>query len=175
MEGLLDDSGNLPHVLDEIGVLDKGGHRAGDVYLLENIAAQQVALHLPGNGHDGNGIHIGGGDSGDQVGGARAGGHHADPNLAGDPGIAGSHMAGVLLGAYQRIVDVRGGQCVYRRADGGPGVAEQLTHTLSFQAFDQRLCASHHSNSSLEVCFICRGPSGTGGGLRQNQKSMASS
>ena len=43
VKGLLDDPGDLVGVLHQVAVLGEGGHGAGDVHLLEDVPAQQVA------------------------------------------------------------------------------------------------------------------------------------
>ena len=130
MKGLRHNAGDVVGVLDQIAVLGKGGHSAGDVDLLENVPAQQMAGDLAGNSHHGNGVQIGSGNAGEQVGGSRAGGDHADPHLAGDPVIAGGHVPGVLLRPHQGVADLwRLGQYVHRGADGGSGIAEDMFYT----------------------------------------------
>ena len=161
VKGLLHDAGDVAGALDQIAVLGEGGHRAGDVHLLEDVPAQQVAGHLAGDGHHGDGVHIGGGDAGDQVGGSRAGGDHAHPHLAGNAGIARGHVPGVLLGAHQGIADLRVLlQHVYNGADGGSGIAEDVVHLLLQQAFDQCLCSIHGNVTSVKFlsCVLWDGP-----------------
>ena len=149
VKGLFDDAGQLGGVLDQIRVLGKGRHCAGDVHLLKDVTAQQVTGHLTGDGHHGDGIHVGGGDAGDEVGGAGAGGHHAHAHLTGDTGVAGSHVAGVLLGTHQRVADLRRGtQHVHHRTDGGTGVTKDVVHLLPQEAFYQNLCACHVHGSA---------------------------
>jgi len=43
---------------------------AGDVDLLEGVGAEDLAADLAGDRHNGNAIEHGGGDAGDEVGGA---------------------------------------------------------------------------------------------------------
>ena len=153
MKGLLYHSGDVVGVLDQIAVLDEGGHGAGDVHLLEDVTAQQIALYLAGDGHQGDGVHIGGGDAGDEVGRARPGGDHAYAGLARHAGVAGGHVAGVLFRADQSIGDVRVGQGVHRGADGGSRIAEHVVHMLPFQAFHQCLGSADHAALLLN-CLI---------------------
>ena len=149
VEGLLDHPGDVVGVLDQIAVLGEGGHRAGDVHLLEDVPAQQIAGDLARDGHHGDGIQIGGGNAGDQVGGSRARGHHAHPRSAADTGIAGCRVSRVLFRPDQGIADLRVGlQGVHRRADRCPGISENVLHLLLQQAFDQRFRSSHASVTS---------------------------
>ena len=97
MEGLLDHPGDVVGVLHQVAVLGEGRHGAGDIHLLEDIPPQQVGGDLPGNGHHGDGVHIGGGDAGGQVGGTGAAGGKAHAHLAGGSGIAVGGVGGPLL------------------------------------------------------------------------------
>ena len=150
MEGLLDDAGDVVGILDQITVLGEGGNRTGDIYLLENITAQQMAGNLTGDGHHRDGIHIGGGNAGDQIGSARAGSYHAHTNFAADAGIAGGHVAGILLGTHQSIADLRVLlQGIHCGADGRACITENMIYLLLQQAFYQCLCSVHTGNLLL--------------------------
>ena len=158
VEGLLHHPGDVVGVFDQVAVLGEGGHRAGDVHLLEDIPAQQVAGHLAGDGHHGDGVHVGRSNAGNQIGGARAAGHHAHAHLAADAGIAGSHMARILLRPYQSICDLRVFlQGIHRRADGRSGVAKHMGHALPQQTFNQCLRSIHFTVTSA---FLSKSKSG---------------
>ena len=150
VEGLLDDAGDVVGVLHQVAVLGEGGAGAGDIHLLEDVPAQQVALDLAGDGHHGDRVHVGGGDAGDEVGGAGAGGHHTHSGLTRHAGVAGGHVTGILLGAHQGIGDVGGGQGVHGGADGGAGVTEDPLHTLAFETLHQDLGSVDHAAFLLE-------------------------
>ena len=144
VEGLLHHPGDVVGVLHQIAVLGEGGHGPGDVHLLEDVPAQQVAGHLAGDGHHGNGVHVGGGDAGDQVGGPRAAGHHAHSHFSAHAGVARGHVPRVLLGPHQGIRDLRVLlQGVHRRA-----VSKHVLYILSLQALDQSLRSIHHTVTS---------------------------
>ena len=73
----------------------------------------------------GDGVEHGGGDAGDEVGGAGAGGGDADADAAGGAGVAVGHVRGALLVADEDVVD--GGelaQGVVDGQDGSAGIAE---------------------------------------------------
>ncbi len=150
---LLEDHRQLGRVLHQIAVLGKGGHRPGDVHLLEDIPPQEVGGHLARDGHQGDGVHIGRGHAGDEVRGPRAGGDDAHPRLPRHPGVAGGHVPGVLLRADQGVVQVGVlPQGVGNGADGGPGVAEDPLHALPGQALHQNLRACQfHAQHLLSV------------------------
>ena len=68
-------------------------HRqSGNVDFLEGIPAEQGSSHLTGDGDDRHGIHIGGGQAGDQIGRAGTGGGDTDADLAGGAGISVRRM-----------------------------------------------------------------------------------
>ena len=144
MEGLLEDPGDVRRPFDNVAVFGKGFRRAGDVRLLEHIPPQQVAADLAGDDHQGNGIHIRGGDAGEQVGGAGAGGGDAHAGTAGDAGVAAGRVSGVLLGAHQNMMDRRIRQTIVKGADGGAGITERHAHLFGFQAFDHCHSACYH-------------------------------
>ena len=150
VESLLDDAGDVVGVLHQIAVLGEGSHGAGDVHFLEDIAAQQMAGDLTGDGHHGDGVHIGRGDAGDEVGCAGTGGDHTHAYLAADTGIAGGHVACVLLGAHEGIADFRMLlQGIYGGADGGAGITENVIDAFLQQTEDQCLCSVHMETSCV--------------------------
>ena len=119
---------------------DGQGH-AGDVHLLERVASQQRHRHIAGDRHDRNRVHIRGGDAGDQIGGAGAGGGDANAHLAGGTGIAvggvrralfvrGQHMADAVRVFIKFIVQIQ--HCA-------AGIAEQGVNALLDQHFDEDL------------------------------------
>ena len=63
--------------LHQVVVLGDRHRDAGDVGFLEGVGADQRRGHLAGDRDDGDGVHLGVGDRGDQVGGARTRGGHA--------------------------------------------------------------------------------------------------
>ena len=67
---------------DEEVVLGDGQGDAGDVDLLEGVAAEDFRGDLAGDGDDGDAVEHGCGEAGDEVGGAGAGGGHADAYAA---------------------------------------------------------------------------------------------
>lgn len=55
-------------------MLGNGHGNAGGVNFLEGVAAQKAGADIAGNGYHGYTIHIGGSDTGDEIGGAGAAG-----------------------------------------------------------------------------------------------------
>src|SRR5579862_4916579 len=74
------DRGDIFGTRDEVVVLGHGKGDAGDVDFLEGVGAEDLARDLSGNAEQRDGVHHGGGDAGDHVGGAGSGGGdgHAD-------------------------------------------------------------------------------------------------
>ena len=117
VKGFLENAGELPGVFYQIAVLDKGLAGAGDVGLLEHVPAQEAAFHLAGDDHQGNRVHVGGGDAGDQVERAGAGGGDADRRTAGQAGVARGRVGGVLLLPHEDVPDPCAGQRIVKGAD----------------------------------------------------------
>ena len=143
--------GQLLHMPHNKVVLGDGHGDAGDENFLEAVLADIAGAHVAGEGHQGHAVHIGGGDAGDQVGGAGAAGgqHHA--GAAGGPGVAvrrvagallvgGEHMADLVLALVQFVVEVQ-----HRAAR----VAEQGIHALLHQYPGEDLRAGKR-----HVCFL---------------------
>ena len=102
--GLLDGLGNVAGFLAQEAVLH---HRAGDadhVGLLERILPDHAGRHLAGQDHQGNGIHVGGGDPRDAVGGAGTRGHQHSAHLAGGAGVTVRHVHCGLLVPHQDML-----------------------------------------------------------------------
>ena len=147
IKGFLENPRDIRGVFDDVAVLGKRFRRAGDVRLLEDVAAEQVAAHLAGDHHQRDGIHVCGGDAGDQVGGARAGGGNAYTDLAGNTGIPAGRMRSVLLGTYEHMMDPAADEAVVKRAYRSAGVTKRGGHAFELQAFYHSGCAGHHGLS----------------------------
>ena len=95
------------HILDNDAVF---GHRhgdAGDIHLLETVLAQKGGPHVGRNSHYRNGIHIGGGNAGDQIGGAGAAGGKAHAHFSRSSGITVRRMGRALLVGGEDVPDLR--------------------------------------------------------------------
>ena len=102
--GLLDGVGNLAGLLAQEAVLH---HRAGDadhVGLLERVLPYHAGRHLTGQDHQGDRVHVGGGDAGDAVGGAGTRGHQHSAHLAGGAGVTVRHVHRGLLVPHQDML-----------------------------------------------------------------------
>ena len=96
------------HVLGaghEVVVLGDRQRDAGDVDFLERVAANQAAADLAGDADDGRGVHHRGGDAGDHVGRARAGGRNRDADAAARARVAVGHVRRPLLVPHEDVPD----------------------------------------------------------------------
>ena len=63
----------------------------------------RLTANVAGDGNHGNGIHVCGGDTSDQVGSARSGGSHADADLSGGSRVAVRRVGSSLLVGGQDV------------------------------------------------------------------------
>ena len=106
VKGSLQRDREIVNVLHQIVVLHAGPCDSHAIDFLERVHPDGVGGHLSGYHHEGNGVHVGGGDSGDRVGGARPGSHQHHSGLAGGAGVAVRHVSRALLVAHQDVLDV---------------------------------------------------------------------
>ena len=139
VEGLGHHPGDVVHVGDQPVVLGDAHGDAGDVALLEGVGADGGGGHLAGDHDQGDRVHEGVGQGGDDVGGARARGDHGHAGPAGDLGVALGHVAGALLVADQDVADRRVDDGVVDGQDGAAGEAEHDLHLLHLEALDEGL------------------------------------
>lgn len=157
IKGFLENPGNLAAVLDDVAVFGERLHGAGNVRFLEHVLAQLVAVHLAGNAHQGDGIHVSGGNAGNEVQSTGAGGGDTDLGPSGHPGQAVGAMPSHLLLPNQKMFNGAVQQCVVKGTDGGSGVAEYRLNLFLFQTFHHRLCNRHlHGRLCLliKILFI---------------------
>ena len=154
-EGLAYHVGQLVRVLDQEVALGNGHGDAGDIDLLEGVLADQILCHVAGDEHNGGGVQIGGGDAGDQVGGAGAGGGETDAHLAGGAGITVRSVRSALLVGGEDVLDLLAVavqlKLIVDVQDGTARIAEDGINALLQQAFHQNLgcCHSHGMISSF--------------------------
>jgi hypothetical protein len=117
-------------------------HRdAADVGLLEGVGADVAGTDLTGDGHDRHRVHVRVGQRGDQVRRARAGGGHADADLAGGLRVPGRGVPGALLVADQDVPDLGVEERVVGRQDRPAGDAEDHLDADGLQRSDEALRA----------------------------------
>ena len=105
-------------------VLGDRHHEAVGIDFLEGLGAEEVGADLSGECDHGDGIRIGGGDSGDQVGGSGSAGGETDSGGSGSPRVTVGHVGGALLVPYEDMPYVGLQELIVDGDDGGTGVAE---------------------------------------------------
>jgi hypothetical protein len=131
VEGLGDDPRQLVGVADQVVVLRHRQRDAVDVDLLERVLADERAGDVAGDRDDRDGVEERGADPGDEVRGARAGRAHADPDAAGDAGVAVGGVGAALLVADEDVAELRVvAEDVVQRQDHATGIAEEDVHAL---------------------------------------------
>jgi hypothetical protein len=150
VERLGDRARDLGGVGDQEVVLGDRHRDAADVRLLEGVGADRRAGDLAGDGDHRDGVHVGVGERGDQVGGARAAGGHADADLAGGGGVPLRRVPGALLVTDQDVPDPhRVVERVVGREDRAAGDAEDVLGAGALQRGDQALGARHRSRAHV--------------------------
>ena len=139
VEGLGHDPRDLVGVGDQEVVLGDRHRDAADVGFLEGVGADGGGAHLTGDGHDRDGVHVGVGQRGHQVGGTRARRGHAHAHPPGRGGEPLGGVAGALLVADQDVADRGVHQRVVRREDGAARDAEDVGGAGGLQRLDQAL------------------------------------
>ena len=123
----------------------------GNVHFLEGVIADQVRGNLPGDDHHGNRIHVGGGDAGHGVGGARPGGDQANPGASAGPGISVRGVHGALFVTDQDMPNVGFYQFIIDIDDGAARKTKNGIHALFFQYGHQNL-GSGHFHGFIHLC-----------------------
>ena len=149
VERLLDHRGQFPRIGDQVVMLGDRLCDPDDIHLLKGVGANDRGDHLPGDGHHRCRIHVGRGQSGDQVGRARTRGGDADANLARGTGIAISSVGRALLMAHKYMVDRILGQRVIQVDDCPSRDPEHGVHSL----LDKTLPNSLRSGQFFHLFF----------------------
>ncbi len=131
LECFADGGGDVFGAGDEVVVLGDGQGDAGDVDLLKRVGAEDFAADLACDRHNGNAIEHGGGNAGDEIGGAGAGGGDTDADFTGGTGVAVGHVRGALLVADENVMDGELAQGVVGGEDGSARVAEDFVHAFA--------------------------------------------
>ena len=145
---------------DEVVVLRHRQRDAGDVGLLETVAANELAADLSGDADDRRRVHHRGGDAGDHVGRARSRRRDGDANLAARPRVAVGHVRGALLVAHQHVSYGVVEHGIVRRENRAAGVTENGRHSLADETFPKDLrTSSLHSGLTPRIFYQrSRGP-----------------
>ena len=106
LEGFPDGIRQVLDAANEVVVLGDRQRDTGNIDLLEAIGADDGIGNIAGDGHHGDGVQISGGDAGDQVGSAGAGGGDTHAHLTGGTGIAVSSVGSALLMGGQHMLQL---------------------------------------------------------------------
>jgi len=141
MEGLLDGHGQVFDVLHQIVVFGAGAGDSGNVRFLEGVVADEHGGNLAGEDHQGDGIHVSGGQAGYGVRPPRAGGDQADPHFPRGSSVPVSGMNRALLMPHQDMADFLGifAKGMIQSQDGSPGQPEDGVHAFLFERFEENL------------------------------------
>ena len=150
-KGPADRSRQIVHILHNIAVLGDGHGHPGDIHLLEGILSKQRKIHVTGDGHHGNRIHIRGGDPRHQIGRPRPAGSQAHAHLSRSPGIPVRGVGRPLLMGGQNMPDLPAVfiQSVIHIQDGSSRITKDGVHPLFLQTLhhDFRTCKLHTHSS----------------------------
>ena len=127
----------------QIIVLGDRQRDAGDVGFLKRIGADQLAAHLAGNADDRRGIQHRGGDAGNHIGRARAGGRNGHANFSAGARVSVRHVGRALLMPHQNVMDVAVLQSVISRQNRAAGISEDVLHAFALQALPKNARAGH--------------------------------
>ena len=140
-EGFAQGVGEVLHVVDHEIVLGDGHGDARDVDFLEGVLAHEGGGHVAGDGHHGHGVHVGGGDAGDEVGGAGAAGGQYYAGAAGSTRVAVGRMGSTLFMSSDDMFDavLIPVELIVQIQHSAAGVAEERIDALLHQHFTENL------------------------------------
>ena len=117
----------------------------GDVDFLKAVLSDEGKGDVAGDGHEGNRIQHGGGNSRHEICGAGAGGCDDDAGLSGGSGISVGRVGGALLVCRQNVIyTVTVVIELVINVDGLPaGITEHVGNALFEQHLNQYLSAVH--------------------------------
>lgn len=140
-------------LFNNVTVLYKRLARAGDVRLLKNVSAEQIAAHLSGNRDKRNRVGIRRGDTRNQVCSARARCRDAYAGLVAAPCVAARHMSRVLLLTNQNVLNLRIVNFIVKGANSSAGIAKDDLNALCFQTFYHYFGTANHAVCP-SLCFF---------------------
>ena len=143
-------------------MLDDGESHSEKVGFLKSALPDELLVNLTRDGDERNAVHVGVGDTGDQIGGSRARCRHAHAGFAGCPGITVGHESATLFLTGQDGSDLFGlGQGLVQFHGCSARVGEHHLHALTLKGVDEYVCP-FHGGTKLAFCFGI----GLGNGLR---------
>ncbi len=149
VNGLFHDARDFVDVGDQITMFDNRQGHAEEVGFLEAALADHGLRDLAGDGDQGDGIHIGVGDGGDEIGGAGAAGGHADAGLASGARVTLRGEGAALLVARENGADGGTRQGLVNLHAGAAGIGEHDIDALAFERADKDVAAKHRGRNGL--------------------------
>ena len=131
-KSFLDNPGKIFGTLNQVVVF---GARSGDAHgidFLKGVISDQMCRDLPRKYDHRNGIHIGGCDTADRVGGAGPGGNQAYAHPASGTGIPIGSMNRTRLLANQNMTDIRSFKFIINVDDRPTRISEDRINTFFF-------------------------------------------
>ncbi len=140
VKGLADVGRDILRLFDEAVPFGDGSGDAGDISLLKGVVADEMAGHLTGEHHNGNGIHIGVGDAGDGIGGTGSGGDQHHARFSSRLGIPFGHVGGALFVSYEDVTKkLHIIEPVIQIEHGSAGIAEYDVYVFASQTFKKNV------------------------------------
>ena len=125
-------------------MLGAGPGDAGGVGFLKGVVTDQVGWHLTANANDRHAVHHRIEQACHRVGGAGAGCHQDNADLAGGTGVAFRRMDRAPFLSHKNVADlVLLEKFVINRQDSAPRIAKDNVYALISQCFQEYLCAAH--------------------------------
>ncbi len=146
VKGLAHSQRQALQILDQKIMFGARACNAHDIHFLKGIIANEMSMHLPGNGDNRNRIGVGSGQTGHNIGSAGARRNQTNAHLAGCTSIPVGSMSGTLFMPYQNMSESLITIKIVINIQHGPaGVTENNIHTLTLQAFKKnaRTCHLH--------------------------------
>ena len=123
-------------------MFDDGHGDADNIDFLEGVRAHEICRHLACDENNRNRVHIGIGDSGDQIGCARTGGRKGRAGFPGCPRITNGGHAAALLMTAKNMAKLRViGQLVIDRHNRPARISKNNLHALRRNGLKQELRA----------------------------------
>ena len=143
LEGLAYDLGDVVRLVHRLRPLGDGAEHGDRVHVLVALLVEALGAGLADEADQRCAVHVGVGDAGHEIGGARAEGAEADARLARQPAIHVGHEGRRLLVPAQDEIDVAVHQRHHHVGVLFAGNAEDVGHALGFEALDQKIGRFH--------------------------------
>ncbi|MPN10179.1 hypothetical protein SDC9_157474 [bioreactor metagenome] len=135
-------------------MLDHRAAHADDVDFLKGVGSDLGGVHLPGDDDQRDGIGVGVGDGGQQVGCAGAAGGHANADPSGGAGVSSGGERSALFMAGQHHPDRRIDQRLVEFDRGGARIGEKQFDAEGFQRPDGDFSAFAQVGGGMVIFHI---------------------